>query len=154
MITRFLWRLMPGLVGCAAIIAPQAAFAQPQATASASSGDTAWIIAAAALVLLMTLPGLALFYGGLVRARSFVSIVLQCAAIAAIASLVWVVAGYSFAFGAVSDGWIGGGNALFLSDMGTLRPGTTIPESAFALFQMTFAMIAPARDGRAGHGEW
>lgn len=123
---------------------PSVATAQTPEIPIANSGDTAWIIAASALVLLMTLPGLALFYGGLVRARSFVSVVVQCAAIAALASLVWIIAGYTIAFGAVSGGWIGDWNAVFLADLGALRPGTLIPESAFALFQMTFAIIAPA----------
>ncbi len=127
---------------------PSASLAQAPAAASAAasvnSGDTAWIIAASALVLLMTLPGLALFYGGLVRARSFLSVALQCAAIAAVASLVWIIAGYTVAFGAVTNGWLGAGNAAFLVDLGAVRPGTLIPESAFALFQMTFAIIAPA----------
>ncbi len=112
------------------------------------SGDTAWILAASALVLLMTLPGLALFYGGLVRARNLVSVVLQCAGIAAIASLGWIAVGYTLAFGATpgsaAPSWIGGGNAVLLADIGSVRPGTRIPETAFALFQMTFAIIAPA----------
>lgn len=140
-----------GFISLAAAI-PVQALAQDQAPASVaapaiasvSRGDTGWILAASALVLLMTLPGLTLFYGGLVRARSFVSICLQCAAIASLASLIWIAVGYTLAFGSVSQGWIGGGNALFLADLGTLRPGTAIPESAFALFQMTFAVIAPA----------
>ncbi|MEE4153907.1 MAG: ammonium transporter [Erythrobacter sp.] len=111
------------------------------------TGDTAWILAASAFVVLMTLPGIALFYGGLVRAKNLVSLVLQCAAIAAVASLAWIAVGYTLAFGAVrpdAPSWLGGGNALMLADLGPVRPGTRIPETAFALFQMTFAMIAPA----------
>ncbi|QUL39342.1 ammonium transporter [Erythrobacter sp. JK5] len=120
------------------------AIAQVPALTTSDTGDTAWIIASSALVLMMTLPGLALFYGGLVRAKNMLSVVLQCASIAALASLLWIILGYTLAFGQVSDGWIGGGNALMLADLGTIRPGTAVPESAFALFQMTFAVIAPA----------
>ena len=116
----------------------------PTAIPASDTGDTSWIIAASALVLMMTLPGLALFYGGLVRGKNLLSVLLQCAAIAAVASLLWVVVGYTLAFGQVTNGWIGSGNALFLSDLGTIRPGTAVPESAFALFQMTFAVITPA----------
>jgi len=113
-------------------------------TATSDSGDTGWILTSSALVLLMTLPGLALFYGGLVRAKNFLSVLIQCGAVAAIASILWVLVGYTLAFGSVGAGWLGGGNALLLGDLGTLRGGTTIPESTFALFQMTFAVITPA----------
>ncbi|RDC60056.1 putative ammonium transporter [Alteripontixanthobacter maritimus] len=108
------------------------------------SGDTAWILAASALVLMMTLPGLGLFYGGLVRAKNFLSVLLQIGAVAAIASVLWIIIGYTLAFGDVSNGWLGDGRAWMLNDLGTLREGTTIPESAFVLFQMTFAVITPA----------
>ncbi|WP_366519654.1 ammonium transporter [uncultured Erythrobacter sp.] len=127
-----------GLLGASPLLA-QAPTLPPSDT-----GDTGWIIAASALVLLMTLPGLALFYGGLVRVKSFLSVVLQCASIAALASLVWVGIGYTLAFGQVTNGWIGGGDFLMLSNLGTVRPGTAVPESTFALFQMTFAVITPA----------
>ncbi len=120
------------------------AFAAPVPVPIADSGDTGWILAASALVLLMTLPGLALFYGGLVRVKNVLSVILQCASVAAIASLLWVLVGYTLAFGPVSDGWIGGGSALMLNELGNVREGTAIPESAFALFQMTFAVITPA----------
>ena len=110
----------------------------------ANSGDTAWILISAALVLLMTMPGLSLFYGGLVRAKNFLSVLLQCGAIAAVASLLWIVVGYTLAFGTVTNGWLGGGNAWMLIDLGNVREGLTIPESSFALFQMTFAAITPA----------
>lgn len=140
------------LTGAALALMPWPALAanQPapiQMQALVDSGDTAWILAASALVLLMTLPGLALFYGGLVRARNLLSVVLQCAGIAAVASLLWIGLGYTLAFGAPSaaaPSWLGGGNAILLADLGSVRPGTTIPETAFALFQMTFAVIAPA----------
>jgi ammonium transporter, Amt family len=107
------------------------------------SGDTAWVLAASALVLLMTLPGLALFYGGLVRAKNFLSVLMHCFAITAMASLIWISVGYSLAFGEGSA-WIGGYDNFWLNAMGTVRADTTIPETAFALFHMTFAIITPA----------
>jgi len=134
------------LAAAAALLTfPAAATAQDPALAAISdSGDTAWILTASALVLFMTLPGLGLFYGGLVRAKNVLSVLLQCGAIAAIASVLWVVVGYTLAFGQVTNGWLGAGNAWMLLDLGTLREGTTMPESTFVLFQMTFAIITPA----------
>lgn len=120
---------------------PTAALAQEGA---ANSGDTAWILTASTLVLMMTLPGLGLFYGGLVRAKNFLSVLLQCGAIAAAASILWVLVGYTMAFGEISTGWLGAGNATSLAGLGEVRDGTTMPESTFALFQMTFAVITPA----------
>jgi len=136
--------LRSGIAAGFCVFGATPALAQVPALPPSDTGDTGWIIAASALVLLMTLPGLALFYGGLVRAKNLLSVLLQCASIAAIASLVWITLGYTLAFGQVSNGWIGSGNALMLSDLGSVRPGTAIPESSFALFQMTFAVIAPA----------
>lgn len=123
---------------------PAAAFAQDPYAAVSDSGDTAWILVSAALVMLMALPGLGLFYGGLVRAKNFLSVFIQCGAIAASASLLWIMVGYTLAFGEVSNGWLGGGNALMLNNLGNVRAGTTLPESTFALFQLTFAAITPA----------
>jgi Amt family ammonium transporter len=130
----------------ALIALPAAAWAQVPAAAQADSGDTAWIVTASALVLLMTLPGLGLFYGGLVRAKNFLSVLLQVAAVAAVASLLWIVAGYTFAFGDVTNGLLGNGRAFLLvpKDLFDVRPDTTLPESAYALFEMTFAAITPA----------
>ena len=124
----------------AATLLPSIAGAQD---AAINSGDTAWILTATALVLFMTLPGLALFYGGLVRAKNYISVLMKVYAIAAVASIVWVVAGYSIAFG-TANGWWGGLDNLFLNQ---LKPGNvsgTIPETAFLSFQMTFAVITPA----------
>jgi ammonium transporter, Amt family len=112
--------------------------------AQVDSGDTAWILTSSALVLLMTLPGLGLFYGGLVRAKNFLSVLVQCGAIAAVASLLWIVVGYTLAFGEVSGGWLGAGNAWMLIQLGAVRDGTTISENTFALFQLCFAAITPA----------
>lgn len=132
-----------GLAAVAAL-APVAAFAQGTADDVADTGDTAWILISSALVLLMTMPGLTLFYGGLVRAKNFLSVLVQVGAIAAVASLLWVICGYTMAFGHVTNGWLGAGNAWMLIDLGNVREGLTVPESAFALFQMTFAAITPA----------
>ena len=122
-----------------------AAFAQDTGSIDvADSGDTAWVLVSAAFVLLMAAPGLTLFYGGLVRAKSFLSVLVQCGAIVAVCSLLWVICGYTLAFGPVSNGWLGGGDALMLRDLGNVRDGFAIPESAFALFQLTFAAITPA----------
>jgi len=125
---------------------PAAAHAQTAVAATANSGDTAWIITASAFVLLMTLPGLGLFYGGLVRAKNVLSVLLQVAAVAAVASLVWIVAGYTIGFGDVTNGWLGNARALMLAPKNLLsvRPDTALPESTFALFEMTFAAITPA----------
>ena len=129
----------------ASAVLPAAAMAQdPAMVAVSDSGDTAWILTASALVLLMTLPGLGLFYGGLVRSKNFLSVLLQCGAVAAVASILWVVVGYTLAFGQVTNGWLGGGMFFMLNNMGNVREGLSIPESSFALFQMTFAVITPA----------
>ena len=120
------------------IVVPTAAVA-----AEVDSGDTAWMLTATALVLFMTLPGLALFYGGLVGTKNVLSVLMQCFAIACMASLLWVCIGYSLAF--VGDGSvIGGFGKLFLSGVGIDAVNGTIPETVFVMFQMTFAIITPA----------
>ena len=110
-----------------------------------NSGDTAWILTSTALVLFMTLPGLSLFYAGLVRSKNAISVLMQCFAIACIVSVAWVVYGYSLAF-TEGNAFIGGSSAFFLSGIGreSLAPGTTMPHSLFVIFQMTFAIITPA----------
>lgn len=111
----------------------------------ANSGDSAWILTSSALVLMMTLPGLALFYGGLVRAKNFLSVLVQCGAIAALASVIWVVVGYSLAFSVNGNGYIGSpDNFMFNGLLDSVREDQSIGELAFALFQMTFAVITPA----------
>ena len=112
-----------------------------------SAGDTAWVLTATALVMLMT-PALALFYGGLVRRKNVLSILMQCMFILALVSVTWVLVGYTLAFGKDLNGWgiIGGLDNVGLKGVGT-DPGPyakTIPASAFALFQMMFAIITPA----------
>ena len=121
-----------------AIMASPALFA-----AEINSGDTAWILTATALVLFMTLPGLALFYGGLVRSQNVVSVLMQCFAIACIVSVIWVVYGYSLAFTG-SGKFVGGTEAIFLGTILRDSSSGTLPESLFIIFQMTFAIITPA----------
>jgi Amt family ammonium transporter len=113
-------------------------------TPKVDSGNTSWILTATALVLFMTLPGLALFYGGLVRSRNVLSVMAQCAGIACMASLLWVAVGYSLAFKG-DGGWIGNLDAAFLKGVtaDSIAPGTTLPETLFIMFQMTFAIITP-----------
>ena len=109
------------------------------------AANTAWLLTATALVLFMTLPGLALFYGGLVRARNALSILMQCVALACIASLLWFVAGYGLAFGdgGSLNAFIGSGR-WFLQGLARDSLVGTVPESVFLMFQMTFAIITPA----------
>ena len=108
-----------------------------------NSGDTSWILTSTALVLLMTLPGLALFYGGLVRSKNVLSVLMQCFAIACLISVCWVIYGYSLAF--KGDGpFIGDLSALFLNGVARDSMNGTLPESVFITFQMTFAIITPA----------
>lgn len=107
------------------------------------SGDTAWVLTSTALVLFMTLPGLALFYGGLVQAKNLLSVLMHCIAIACLASVLWVAVGYSLAF-AQGSAWVGGLSKMFLSGVERGTEAGTIPETLFIMFQMTFAIITPA----------
>lgn len=129
--------LLALLVGCPALLSAQ------DAAATLDSGDTAWMLMATVLVLFMTLPGLALFYGGLVRVKNYLSVLMHCFTIACLASVLWVAGLYSLAF---SDGnaWIGDFQHLFLNgiSIGELNGGT-FPETVFVMFQMTFAIITP-----------
>lgn len=107
------------------------------------SGDTAWMITATALVLFMTIPGLALFYGGLVRAKNILSVLMQCFTITALMTILWVVAGYTISFGE-GGAFMGGFGKAFLNGVGPDALSGTIPEILFAMFQLTFAIITPA----------
>ena len=120
-----------------------AAPAWAEEAATLNSGDTAWMIVATALVLFMTLPGLALFYGGLVRTKNVLSVLGQCLAISSVMTLLWVIYGYSYA---ATDGnaIMGDASKLFLKDLTVDALSGTIPESVFLTFQMTFAIITPA----------
>jgi Amt family ammonium transporter len=125
------------------------AAASPAIAADAAKLDganTAWMLTATALVLFMTLPGLALFYGGLVRAKNVLSVLMQCFAIACVTTLVWVLFGYSLAFGdgGAANGFWGGFGKSFLAGIGVDTLKGSIPETVFAMFQLTFAIITPA----------
>jgi ammonium transporter, Amt family len=143
-----------GRVGAAAaaFLAPVVAFAQETATEAAAapaeinSGDTAWMLTSTVLVLFMILPGLALFYGGLVRTKNMLSVLMQCLVVTATVMIVWVVYGYSLAFtnGGSLNTYIGSFEKLFLAGVNSDSISGTIPEYVFISFQMTFACITPA----------
>ena len=111
--------------------------------AAVRSGDTAWLMTSTALVLFMTIPGLALFYAGMVRAKNAVSVMMQCFAIAGLVSILWVLYGYSVAFGGRGALW-GGLDKLFLSGVTRGSVTGTVPEVVFMVYQMAFAIITPA----------
>lgn len=143
----------------AALLAPVVAYAQeavPAATEAAAAApvpdkaDTAFMFLSTLLVFFMLIPGLALFYGGLVRAKNMLSVLMQCTVIGAMMMIVWVVYGYSFAFGGSTNPYFGGFAKIFLSGVSvdstaaTFSEGVVIPEYIFMLFQMTFAALTPA----------
>jgi Amt family ammonium transporter len=144
-----------GLIALAALILglilADGALAQTTAPAAAAAppppkldtGDTAWMLTSTALVLMMTIPGLALFYGGMVRKKNVLATVMQSFAITCLVTVLWMVIGYSWAFTEGSP-WIGGNSRFFLAGMGVGTLNGTIPESVFMCFQMTFAIITPA----------
>ncbi len=144
----------PATASEAAAAAPAAAPTAPFMVAAdkISSGDTAWMIVATALVLFMTIPGLALFYGGMVRKKNVLSTLMQSFAITGLMTVLWVVVGYSLAF-TPGNGFIGGLDRVMMDGLSFMKAdgmltvshvASTIPESVFALFQMTFAIITPA----------
>ncbi len=119
----------------------------PAEAAEISAADTSWLLTSTALVLFMTIPGLSLFYGGLVRVKNVLSVLMQCFALTALMSLVWFVAGYTLAFGSagVEQGpWVGDLGNLFLADITMGGVNGSIPDTLFVMFQMTFAVITPA----------
>ncbi|MEQ1952940.1 ammonium transporter [Mesorhizobium sp. CN2-181] len=135
----------------AAPAAAEAAAAAPAAPADViDKGDVAWMMTSSALVLFMTVPGLALFYGGLVRAKNMLSVLMQCTMIASVVMIVWVLWGYSIAFGGGTSPFWGGLGKVFLSGVtkdttaATFTSGVVLPEYVFICFQMTFAAITPA----------
>ena len=123
--------------------APLVGAAEP---AKLDPANTAWMITASVLVLFMTLPGLALFYAGLVRTKNVLSVLMQCFAITCMVTIAWVIAGYSLAFGdgGTLNAWYGGWDKSFLSGITVATLKGSIPETVFAMFQMTFAIITPA----------
>jgi len=150
-----------GRVGAAAaaLLAPAVAFAQEAAPAAAEAvaaapvpdkGDTAFMFVCTILVLFMLVPGLGLFYGGLVRAKNMLSVLMQCTVAGSAVMLIWVIYGYSFAFGGSTSPYWGGTAKMFLSGVtmdstaATFSDGVVIPEMIFIMFQMTFAAITPA----------
>ncbi|WP_137157249.1 ammonium transporter [Rhizobium sp. FKL33] len=155
--TRLSTLLSRAALAASAAMAPVVAFAQEAAPAAAAAapvpdkGDTTWMLVSSVLVLLMTIPGLALFYGGLVRAKNMLSVLMQVTVVAATAMLVWVFYGYSLAFtdGGSLNSFVGGFSKAFLIGVDpstvveTFSRGVVIPEYAFLAFQMTFAAITP-----------
>jgi Amt family ammonium transporter len=138
------------LIGASALaLLPTLALAQ-DVTETVDKGDVAWMMTATLLVLFMILPGLALFYGGLVRTKNMLSVLMQCTLITAMVMVIWVVWGYSFAFGGGTSLYWGGMGKLFLAGVtpdslaATFTDGVMIPEYLFIAFQMTFAAITPA----------
>jgi len=136
------WGLLAATLGV--LLLPPQAVAQGSSTLS--EGNTAWLLTSTALVLFMTLPGLALFYGGLVRAQNVLSVLMHCFTICCLASVLWLVVGYSLAFGdgGSANAWIGGFDKAFLIGVGLNSMSGNIPETVFFMFQMTFAIITPA----------
>ncbi|MET3652422.1 ammonium transporter [Dyella japonica] len=142
------------LLALIGLLATSPAWAQAAAAAPTriDSGDTAWMLTATALVLLMTIPGLALFYGGMVRAKNLLSVLMQCFAITAMVSVLWMVYGYSLAFSTEGmqagvtnlHSFIGGWDRSFLAGLKPDSRYQTVPESVFVMFQLTFAIITPA----------
>jgi len=130
-----------GIVSILLLLLPTLALAD-----GLDKGDTSWILTSTALVLFMTLPGLALFYGGLVRTKNSLSILMQCFTIACIITIIWVAYGYSMSFsdGGAMNAWVGGLSNAFLAEVGRDSMSGTIPETVFVMFQLTFAIITPA----------
>jgi len=142
-----LFVLAATLLPVESLMAQEAAAEAPPAAAeeaaTLNSGDTAWMIVATVLVLLMTIPGLSLFYGGLVRAKNILSILVQCFAITCLMTILWLIYGYTLAYGE-GNAFIGDFSKLFLKGVGVDTIDGSIPESVFFTFQMTFAIITPA----------
>jgi Amt family ammonium transporter len=133
-----LWR---ALGAASLLLLPSLAFA---AEGEINPANTAWILTATALVLFMTVPGLSLFYAGLVRSKNVLSILMQCFSITALISVIWLTVGYSIAFGPAESGFWGGLDKAFLSGVTSDSVWGDIPEPLFVAFQMTFAIITPA----------
>ena len=135
-------RLIPVGIVLFVLGAPHAAWAQDDAL---NAGDTAWMLTASVLVLFMTIPGLSLFYAGLVRAKNVLSVMMQCFAITCLITILWTLYGYGLAFGdgGALNAFVGMGN-LLLSDISVDTVSGTIPETVFQMFQLTFAIITPA----------
>lgn len=144
--TAILWRRAAPIALLAITLGMSVPALAQQAPSAESPADTAWLLTATALVLFMTLPGLALFYGGLVRTKNILSILMQCFAITALVSVLWLLAGYSLAFsdGGSLQALSGGLGKAWLSGITRNSLSNTVPESVFVMFQLTFAIITPA----------
>ncbi|GMR18500.1 MAG: ammonium transporter [Gammaproteobacteria bacterium] len=141
MIITKLFKKLASIAVAGFVILPGLALAEEAPTLS--SGDTAWMLTATALVLFMTIPGLSLFYAGMVRSKNVLSVMMQCFAITSVMSVIWVVLGYSLAFTGDGAYW-GALDKVFLKGIGVDTLSGTIPETVFMTFQMTFAIITPA----------
>lgn len=145
-------RQFAGLGALLSLVMPGMAMAEEAAAPVLNSGDTAWMLTATALVLFMTIPGLALFYGGMVRSKNVLSVMMQCFAITGLISILWMVYGYSLAFdttgmeeGVVNfNSFVGGFSKAFLAGVTPASLTSLFPEAVFITFQMTFAIITPA----------
>ncbi len=132
--------------GSAVLLLVQAPLALAAEPPKLDGANTAWMLVSATLVLFMTLPGLALFYGGLVRTKNVLSVLMQCFAITCVVTLAWVIVGYSIAFGdcGAANAWWGGLGKALIAGIGVNTVKGSIPETVFAMYQMTFAIITPA----------
>ncbi|MCF1505146.1 ammonium transporter [Afifella sp. H1R] len=135
-----------GLIGAFALLGAEPSWAQDATEPALDSGDTAWMLTSTALVLMMTIPGLALFYGGMVRRKNVLATAMQSFAICCLATVLWMVCGYSLAFtdGGAFNAYVGGLSKMLLAGVGSDALSGTIPETVFMTFQMTFAIITPA----------
>ena len=140
--TSFRRALGAALVLACALAEP--AFAQAPAAATLDSGNTAWMLTATALVLFMTLPGLALFYGGLVQSKNVLSVLMHCFAITCVVSILWAVVAYSLVFSGGEEAWLGNLDKAFLAGLDKIKTPGNFPETVFVMYQMTFAIITPA----------
>src|SRR5690606_6783530 len=142
-------RRIAGLGALLSLLSPGLAMAEE---ATLNSGDTAWMLTSTVLVLFMTIPGLALFYAGMVRAKNVLSVLMQCFAVTGLMTVLWTVYGYSLAFDTTGmtageinfNSFFGGLGKAFMAGVGVDSLVASIPESVFATFQMTFAIITPA----------
>ncbi len=132
------------ILGLAALATALSALPALADTPKLDAGDTSWMMTSSALVLFMTMPGLALFYGGLVRMKNMLSVLMQCTMITALVMVVWILYGYSMAFGGGPSPYFGGFSKIFMEGITPTSLSGTIPEYVFAVFQMTFAVITPA----------
>jgi Amt family ammonium transporter len=123
-------------------LAPTLAHAQADAADVVDSGDTAFVLVSGLLALALIVPGIVLHHGGQMRTRAFAAIATEAGAIAAVVSLLWVMVGYTLAFGTVGSGWLGAGNAWMLIDLGNVRGDSAVPEVVFVLLQLGFAVLA------------